>query len=162
MLPFLDPDEYAALAGPYNAFTGQPISDPDADFWDDWLLEKKLIWLRPWDGGRSEVRELTPLGRRALELAGAKDEPPTEQPSLEQHMNRVVQAIGDGNAARILAITNQLDLSGEQKMEEIIRLDNRFAGKNSVEWGKLLGVSPAAVRGYAFWKQLQERKKADW
>jgi hypothetical protein len=32
-LPFPNPDD---LDGPFNAFTGQPFSDPDADFWSEW------------------------------------------------------------------------------------------------------------------------------
>jgi len=76
-------------------------------------------------------------------------------------MQRVAEAVGDENAVRILAIANRSDLSGERKMEEIIRLDSRFAGKDSVEWGKLIGVSPAAIRGYGLWKRWQEAKKRD-
>ncbi len=100
-----------------------------------------------------QVRGPSPDAQRA--------ELPSEQSSMEQHMQRVIQAVGDGNAARIMAIANRADLSGEQKMTEIIRLDCRFKGKNSVAWATLLGVSPPAVRGYDCWKELQKEKKAD-
>ncbi len=46
-------------------------------------------------------------------------------------------------------------------MREILELDRRFAGKDSNEWAKLLGVTSSAVRGYGLWKRLQESKKAD-
>jgi hypothetical protein len=86
---------------------------------------------------------------------------PTTAADFEQHMERVAQAIGDDNAVRILAIAQRKDWSGERKMEEILRLDSRFVGKDSTEWGKLLGVSPAAVRGYGLWKQLQKAKRSE-
>jgi hypothetical protein len=88
-------------------------------------------------------------------------EEPQAVVDIEQHMQRVAEAVGDENAVRILAIANRSDLSGERKMEELIRLDSRFASKDSVEWGKLIGVSPAAIRGYGLWKRWQEAKKRD-
>jgi hypothetical protein len=86
---------------------------------------------------------------------------PAEQVSPEQHMQRVAQVIGDDNTARILAIVQRSDLTGEQKMEAILREDKRFAGKNSTQWAEILDVSAAAVRGYGLWKTLQLAKKAD-
>jgi hypothetical protein len=83
-----------------------------------------------------------------------------EHPNIEQHMERVAQAVGDDNAARVLAIANRKDWPGERKMEEIIRLDTRFTEKDSNWWARLLEVSPAAVRGYELWKTLQRNKKA--
>ena len=85
----------------------------------------------------------------------------SDQPSMEQHLHQLAQAVGDENAARILAIVQRSDLTGEEKMEEVLRLDFRFVGKNSGEWGKLLGVTPDAVRGYELWKLLQKAKKSD-
>jgi hypothetical protein len=76
-------------------------------------------------------------------------------------MRRVAQAIGDENAARIMAIAQRKDLSGERKMEEILRLDPRFVGRDSSEWGQLIGVKPAAVRGYKLWKLLQKAKQSE-
>jgi hypothetical protein len=40
-------------------------------------------------------------------------------------------------------------------MRLIVKLDDRFRGKDSNEWAILLGVTPAAIRGYAFWKELR-------
>jgi hypothetical protein len=116
---------------------------------------------------------LSPVGKDALALyrlwqagvvsnkpkAESVDEPEPGN-NLEQHMARVAQAIGDDYAVHVLAIAGQKDRSGEERMEEILRLDRRFAGKNSAEWGTLLGVSAAAIRGYKSWKRLQEGKKA--
>ena len=48
----------------------------------------------------------------------------------------------------MLAIVSRTDWSGERKMEEILHLDARFGGKDSIAWGTLLGVTPPAVRGY--------------
>jgi hypothetical protein len=77
----------------------------------------------------------------------------------EAHLSRLAQVIGDDNAPKILALVYRADLSGEKKFEELLRLDSRFGGKNSREWGILLGVKPDAVRGYAAWKQLQAKKR---
>jgi hypothetical protein len=115
------------------------------------------------------VREMTNLFHTAIVLYEEKERIPPARPSpkddgpvsMEQHMQRVVQAVGDNSAILILAIAQRTDLSGEQKMEEMLHLDARFAGKDSAEWGKLLGVRAAAVRGYPLWKRLQERKRAD-
>jgi hypothetical protein len=81
--------------------------------------------------------------------------------SIEQHMERIVQAVGDDSTARILAIASRNDWSGERKMQEILRLDNRFAGKDSEDWATLLGVTSAAVRAYPTWKGLRQQQKAD-
>jgi hypothetical protein len=80
---------------------------------------------------------------------------------IEQHMTRVAQAVGDDNTTQILAIANRGGWSGERRMKEILRVDRRFEGKDSIEWSALLGVSPAAIRGYQTWKVLQQQKKAD-
>jgi hypothetical protein len=117
----------------------------------------------------SIVREMSNWFHTAIILYEQKERIPPAGPSstddgpvsMEQHMQRVVQAVGDSSAIRILAIAQRTDLSGEQKMEEMLRLDSRFAGKDSAEWGKLLGVRAAAVRGYPRWKRLQELKRAD-
>jgi len=70
---------------------------------------------------------------------------PIEQPSIEQQMQRLAQVIGDDNAARILAIAQRSDLFGERKMEEILRLDSRFAG--SVATAAVNGVLEIVGRG---------------
>jgi hypothetical protein len=82
-------------------------------------------------------------------------------PGIEEHMGRLAAVIGDPNAVRILAVVNQDALSGEQKMVEILRIDQRFKAKDSNEWSVLLGVSPPAVRGYDTWKRLQRAKGCD-
>jgi hypothetical protein len=110
---------------------------------------------------------LLPEGEAALSLhrmtagaAGLPNEKSSDQRSLEQQMERAVQAIGDDNAGKILEIASQKDLPGESRMQNILRLDRRFAGKDSNEWATLLGVTPAAVRGYQTWKTLRRVEKA--
>jgi hypothetical protein len=88
-------------------------------------------------------------------------ERPSDQPTTEELMLRMAQAVGDDNAAQILAVAQRKDLTGERKMEQILRMDRRYAGKNSNDWAILLGVKPAAIRQYAIWKGLQEAKKRD-
>ena len=86
--------------------------------------------------------------------------PVAPAPGNEQDMVQLIQAIGDDNTAKIIGIAQRKDLSGEEKMKEIVKEDVRFAGKDSNEWSTLLGVSDAAIRGYSFWKELQKRKKS--
>ncbi len=89
----------------------------------------------------------------------AEGEPTAEngdQQNIEKRMEQVAQAVGDDNATKIMQIANRKDWPGERKMEEILRLDSRFAGKDSTEWGTLLNVTPAAVRGYKPWKVIRD------
>jgi hypothetical protein len=44
---------------------------------------------------------------------------------LEQHIDCLAKAIGDDNTAKVLAIVNRKDWSGERKMEAILRLNDR-------------------------------------
>jgi NTP pyrophosphatase (non-canonical NTP hydrolase) len=88
--------------------------------------------------------------------ADAKTQPPIPAAALEQ----LAEAIGDENAARVISIANRRDSSAERKMEEILQIDPRFAGKDSHEWAKLLGVSDAAIRKTATWKHIR-RAQAD-
>jgi hypothetical protein len=109
---------------------------------------------------------LRPSDALALKTLRGQHEQPKEDSddttsNLECYMQRVAEAIGDDNAARILEIAQRDGLSGEQRMKLIVQLDNRFNGKNSEQWGKLLGVSAAAVRGYPYWQELHEKKERD-
>jgi len=99
--------------------------------------------------------------RMMLAVQPPTDEARPSQPDLEQEFRRVAGVIGDDNAIAILAIAQQQEQSAEERMQKILNLDSRFAGKNSNEWATILGVTPAAVRGYDLWKRLQESKKAD-
>jgi hypothetical protein len=65
-----------------------------------------------------------------------------------------VLASGDENAAEIMRIGNQKDLSGELKMLAILDIDQRYAGRDSADWGVMLKVSDAAVRQYGLWRAL--------
>jgi hypothetical protein len=80
---------------------------------------------------------------------------PQPTPGSEQDVMRLIEAIGDDTTVKILAITQRKDLKGEDKMRAIVALDGRFRGKDSNGWATLLNVTPAAVRGYAFWKELK-------
>jgi hypothetical protein len=124
-------------------------------------LGQIMDWLIAEHGLTPDQAEALPLPDVLARLRAGTAGADHQQPDLEQHMKRIAQAVGDDNTSRILAVAQRTGWSGEQKMEEIVRLDKRFAGKNSTEWGTLLGVSAAAVRGYGLWKRLQEAKKSD-
>ena len=95
---------------------------------------------------------------RADNAVAENAEQPRGERSLEEHMAQVVQAVGDEMSVRIMAVANQKDLSGEERMKKIILLDCRYARKKSTEWSKLLCVSDAAIRGYKTWKVIQDSK----
>jgi hypothetical protein len=78
----------------------------------------------------------------------------------DQLMQRLAQAVGDDTTVRVLAILNREDLSSQEKMRLLIKLDQRFKGKDSNEWAMLLKVTPQAVRGYDAWKELRQEKKS--
>ena len=86
--------------------------------------------------------------------------PDDEPANPEQQMEELVRIVGDDVAVQVLAIASRKGPSANRKMEEIISLDIRFAGKNCVEWGSLLGVSSAAIRVCPRWVTLQKAKKS--
>jgi hypothetical protein len=100
------------------------------------------------------VDAMFPAGGQATELLSDKH-------GIEEQMQRVALAVGDDNAAKIMAIAQRRDLSGDEKMQEIVNVDSRFGGKNSAEWGTLLGVTPAAIRGYKTWKTIQHAMRSN-
>jgi hypothetical protein len=81
----------------------------------------------------------------------------TQAVALEQ----LAVAVGDDNVGRIMAIANRQDWPAERKMEEILRIDSRYVGKDSQEWATLLGVSDAAIRKTAIWKQIRRAQAAE-
>lgn len=119
-----------------------------------WMMGGKFhpMPTRQW---RADLLTLRALASRT------EPEPPRggEPGDTEEQMRRVALAVGDDNAARIIEIAQRKDRSGDEKMQELILLDKRLIGKDSGEWGTLLGVSAAAIRGYSTWKRLQEAKK---
>jgi hypothetical protein len=142
---------YAALPALHRHYKGAPAT---------WELD---TYPGCWDAGLGqEVAAIRSRLDEAKTSSGMVEGGATPSAALpgevEQYMERVAQAVGDDNTAAIMAIANRKDWSGERRMREILRLDGRFAGKDSNEWATLLGVSAAAVRGYATWKALQHGK----
>lgn len=99
--------------------------------------------------------------RKLVEAKSMLEAEIAPQPRVEEQMERIALAVGDENAAKIMAIAHQKDLSGNEKMQEILQIDLRFEGKDSTEWGALLGVSPAAVRQYKTWKAIQQGMRSN-
>lgn len=136
----------------------------EGEAWERWVAATNRI-----GSILHEVRAMAVAAgeRTAADSSHARAEPAknkrqsADQPSYEQQMQQVAQAVGDGNTVRILAVAHRSDLSGEERMEAIIELDRRFVGKSSADWGKLLNVTANAVRGYPLWKELQKRRRAD-
>jgi hypothetical protein len=87
-----------------------------------------------------------------------------EEPEVslkEQDIRRIAEAACDPQTSTVLQIANRTDLTGEEKMMELLRADNRFEGKTSKQWSELLQVKEGTIRGYDTWKSLQARKDAD-
>ena len=52
-------------------------------------------------------------------------------------LERFAEIIGDKNAGAITQMATRLDLSVDQRMKEIVKIDPRFEGKDSPEWAVL-------------------------
>jgi hypothetical protein len=73
---------------------------------------------------------------------------------VEAQMRQIAEIVGDQNAGAILTIAQRQDWSADRKMQEILRLDQRFAGKDSNQWAMLLGVTASNIRQTGTWKVL--------
>lgn len=74
-------------------------------------------------------------------------------------MEQFLEAIGDSNAARIHAIATSNDYHASEKMELIARMDQRYEGKSSKDWAKLLGISAQAVRQTEWWRVRRPNRR---
>jgi hypothetical protein len=83
------------------------------------------------------------------------DTRPKEEPDSEQHFQRMALAVGDENAVKMMAIASRNDISADEKMQMILKLDKRFVGKDSNDWATLLRITPSAVRQTDTWKSLR-------
>lgn len=110
------------------------------------------------------------LERLAIHLSIVSPEPkvtgtnatePLTKSDAERDLQRVAQAVGDDTAGKVMAIAQRTDLSADEKMAQIVRLDRRYAGKDSNDWATLLGITSAAVRVTKTWKVTQAAKKSD-
>jgi hypothetical protein len=85
----------------------------------------------------------------------AEDPPaPAEAPAAPNRQPVSAEAVeaflGDGHQ-EAMRIARDTRLSADDRMRQICRLDRRLLVWNSTRWGKLLGVSAAAVRKTHFW-----------
>lgn len=133
---------WAAMSAPEKAGIG-----------DSYLQAARIF---QWSVGASSPSTTDPP---AAEVAAPPAGPDLAVPSMEKLMEQLAQAVGDGNLARIMTIAGRKEWPGNRRMEEILLVDRRFAGKLSSEWATLLGVTDGAVRGYRTWKLLQQGKK---
>ena len=96
-----------------------------------------------------------------LERLASTQPQPTSQPAprSEQDVMQWVAA-SDDNTLKVVAIAQRKDLTVDDKMRLIERLDSRFRGKDSNELASLLGVTPPAIRQTTCWKEWQKLKKS--
>jgi hypothetical protein len=76
----------------------------------------------------------------------------------EAHLHRLQLAGGD---RQIIQVADNPDLSSNQKMADIIRIDRRFEGIDSEKWATLLNVTSGAIRQTETWTTLQNEKSGD-
>lgn len=80
--------------------------------------------------------------------------------SAESYFQLLADVIGDESTSRIIQIAHEAGMTLEQKMEAISLIDRRFTGKQSSEWGVILGRTSNAVRKTAPWKRWRAARKA--
>jgi hypothetical protein len=99
----------------------------------------------PTAGGAVQESTAAPPATAEPQPAGNRD--------IEEYMKRLAVAFGHGDTPQLLAIMNQQDLGGEEKMIAIGNIDRRYRSRNSIWWGEVLNVNPAAVRQYKTWTE---------
>ena len=72
-------------------------------------------------------------------------------------MRNVLSVLGEENAIAILAVASKDNLTADQKMRNIGRIDRLCTDWDSPKWARLLGVTADAIRQTEFWKV--DRKK---
>ncbi|MEI8375216.1 MAG: hypothetical protein WCJ35_20540 [Planctomycetota bacterium] len=87
------------------------------------------------------------------------DPPLPPQAASAEEVGRLLHLLGDGDGIKILAIARNELRTAEQRMIDLVRVDQRHDGYNSVQWGELLAVDPAAIRQTDFWKDRKNRKE---
>lgn len=138
---------------------------------DDWLVRHKAEISNRTSGliEKSDYSAMLGLAaaverERILALKDWKDSG-TElvshgvQPVGSDWMQRIASAVGGPEAKEIMRIAES-ENSTDEKMQQILRVDRRWAGKGSPDWATLLRVSEGAVRKSPTWKQLKETEKA--
>ena len=75
---------------------------------------------------------------------------------LEGLIRQVACALGGDEevALRILAIANHPRWSADEKGQKIVVADRTWVDRNSVQWGRLLGITPASFRQTDFWQKV--------
>ena len=99
-------------------------------------------WWEVWKKAQVVVERL----RVKIEQAGAP--PPLDDP-LAVRLEQVVDDIG----TRVVTIASGANLTLDQKMRAIARLDTRFYGYTSPRWSNLLGLTASAIRQTDFWQK---------
>ena len=136
--------------------------------WESWpsleairLLSKKIT---------ETIAELASSERPVNTAATASTAPTTEvepqtatqspaQAVSAEEVGRLLHLIGDGDGIRILTIARNESRTAEQRMMDLVRMDQRFDGYNSTQWAELLAVRPPAVRQTEFWRNRGHRKE---
>ena len=100
------------------------------------------------------AEELVPLLSRIREKVN------TPRPVPDSPRSAPVQVLLDVADAEVLRLAADENLSGEERMIAILRIDRRYEAKRSTWWSELLGVKDATIRGYETWKLMQAGRRS--
>ena len=125
--------------------------------WLDLAIERGLVQLTAVDPdclAAGVYPELTRAGSVALRLSRTEQQkrPPSRANSIEAMLGR--------EGEKKLEIVRCTELTSDEKMRAIHKIDPTAAAWDSPRWAEVLGVSDAAIRKNPFWKELK-RKEAD-
>lgn len=110
------------------------------------------------------AREFRPVSVEATPAAA--DERPDDASNylptsaLANDALTVLAKLAGSELQKLLAIIQDSTLSGEQKMDAMLRADNGLKRLDSPQWAELLGVSANAIRQYSVWKALRRKERA--
>lgn len=98
-------------------------------------------------------------------LGIAETSPANEEQSISNSTHEAERELRQFNAAadtethRIVAIAKRKDWDAGKRLRAIADIDHRYKGKKSVVLGELLGISDAAIRQTAVWKEWKAAEK---
>lgn len=107
----------------------------------------------------------TPMKVSSIEWPASESPPrdenlnPSSQTSLPNNALSVLAKLTDSELPKLVSILHDSTLSGEQKMNALLRADNGLRRLDSAGWAELLGVTPNAVRQYGVWKALRNQER---
>jgi hypothetical protein len=88
-------------------------------------------------------------------------QPGPESPAnpVDETVGRLLHLVGDGMGVKVLGIARDQTKPANDRLYALVKIDRRFDGYNSTQWGELLNVTPEAIRQTEFWRTRKERRE---